>query len=271
PHRRHIALAMILGRYLRMLSLLLALAASTLGVDITIGYEDPSRTSPGGPQPRFLQFKCSGIRPGYCCALPRFISIFTTWELDLSATVRFDHLRVNDIAAVFGVWYPNEQNERNNACSGSIGPSGRGPGTWWWRNPDRDQRQGLAAKGGSYIILPKSLPPDLTTTKWLAVEGILGMLWEDGKWFSSSAAERFLGNGPKASGTWVPPKSRRRRDIRSPLKATVYARPPPSLVYPNLIVVNGTDYTDGGEGNQTYRDAAGVELNLTAIRTWLKS
>ncbi|KAL8661779.1 MAG: hypothetical protein Q9202_005276 [Teloschistes flavicans] len=258
---------MALSRLFEILSLLFSLAATTFAVDITIGYQN---SRPGrSPQAQFLQFKCPNIRPGYCCALPRLTSVFTTWELDLTAAVKFERLVVTDIAAIFGVIYPNEQNADNNGCLGQIGPTRQGPGTWSWRNPDRNQRRGLAARGASYISLPRRLPPDGLANKWMALEGILGLVWGDGKWFSNTAAERRFGMDPSASGSWISPKSQLKRDIRSARDGKIYARPPSQWVYPSLIEVNGKIYTNNGAGVPIYLDATGEVLNLTNVGQWM--
>ncbi|KAL8639537.1 MAG: hypothetical protein Q9228_003440 [Teloschistes exilis] len=259
---------MALSRLLKIVPLFLSLAATTLAVDITIGYQN-SRSG-RIPQAQFLQFKCPNIRPGYCCALPRLTSVFTTWDLDLTAAVKFERLVVTDIAAIFGVVYPNEPNANNNGCLGQIGPTRQGPGTWSWRNPDRDQRRGLAARGASFISLPRRLPPDASANKWMALEGILGLVWGDGKWFSNTAAERRFSMDPSAGGSWVSPRKRVKREVRSAEGGRIYARPPSRWVYPSLIEVNGTSYkNEGALGTAAYVDATGIVLNLSDVGQWI--
>ncbi|KAL9582763.1 MAG: hypothetical protein Q9212_003112 [Teloschistes hypoglaucus] len=255
---------MALLRLFGLFLLLFRLVVTILAVDITIGYQN-SRSG-WIPQARFLQFKCPNIPPGYCCALPRLTSVFTTWDLDLTAAVKFERLVGTDIAAIFGVVYPNEQNANNNGCLGPIGPTRQGPGTWSWRNPDRDQRRGLAARGASFISVPRRLPPDASANKWMALEGILGLVWGDGKWFSNIAAERRFGMDPSAGGSWVSPGMRVRRDIRSADGGQIYARPPSRWVYPTFIEVNGTNYRNEGA---VYVDATGTVLNLTDVGQWM--
>ncbi|KAL8866693.1 MAG: hypothetical protein Q9174_006147 [Haloplaca sp. 1 TL-2023] len=264
--------------HLLLLAILPLLLRSILAVDITIGYENPNAPSHIA-QPRFLKYKCLDVPPGTCCALPRLNSIFTTWSLDLSATVTFSQLHTNDLAAVFGVWYPTAHTPENDACQGSMGFSRQGPGLWEWKNPDRRKGIGLAAKGASYITLPRILPPNLVMSQWLAAEGILGLIWGGGTWFSGPAAQDVLAGG-KWQGSGGRGRRKGRREIRSEEKGAVFAGPPHRWMYPSLVEVDGTTYMDDGagrvvpvgeeaSGNMVYKDSAGTVLNLTDVRSQL--
>ena len=121
-------------------------------------------------------------------------------------------------------------------------------------------------------------------SKWLAAEGVLGLIWEGGRWFSSPAAQGVLGSAPAAGGNWQVAggsgAGNGKRDIRSKEKGAVYVGPPHRWVYPNLIEVDGTTYTDGGADgvvragdeameDMVYKDSTGTILNLTDIRAQL--
>lgn len=56
----------------------------------------------------------------------------------------------------------------------------------------------------------------------------------------------------------------RRRGIRSQDKGVVFAQPPPVAVWPDLVMVNGTNYTSEGEGASVYRSKGGEVLDFGA-------
>ncbi|KAL8897430.1 MAG: hypothetical protein Q9192_002574 [Flavoplaca navasiana] len=115
------------------------------------------------------------------------------------------------------------------------------------------------ATGASYIDLPTALPPEEKVSRWLDAQGILGLVWGGGKWFSSPAASRLLGYDGSIS-----PKDRRRRDFRSSLGGTVYAGRPHHWVFPTYIDVNGKRYfAENGSDARVYKDLSGMLLNLT--------
>ncbi len=245
---------MLLGTILPYLMLLLTKVTSTLQVDITIRFAKSDYIDAS------VEFTCSEIKPGQCCSL----SWLHPLE-DLILTVRFDHLIVSDIAAVWGVWLPNEHTRQNDACKGEAGATRTGPGTWTWDVLQQPESRHLAAKGASYITLPRTLPPSSATIKWLAVEGIVGLLWGKGSWFASPRIATILSGDNRAPPSRVNSRSRLRRDIRSLSQGRVWATPPPLTVYPDLILLRGIQYRDGGAGNLVYNDGNGVMLNLTHI------
>lgn len=86
------------------------------------------------------------------------------------------------------------------------------------------------------------------------------MVWEGGggKWLASPPAERLLPGGSS-------PKAKTRRNIRSAEKGQVVVRGPIQSVYPSIIEMNGTQYSDERAGNLLYTDTDGRALNLTAL------
>ena len=204
---------------------------------------------------------CLNLLPGQCCLPPNGQRNL----LRNAQMVTFDHLATNDIAAI---WSRRGHVSRSSGyigeCSGVVLASRSGPGLWTWRgrrDPGTEAsipRVGDAwATGASYIELPVALPPHSSTANWVAAEGILGLVWGGGSWFAGPAAARLLG-GPGGAI----PNSQLRRSIRSANKGTVYAASPRRAVYPTSMVVNGTNFTHGGEGDSRYRSKAGQVLDL---------
>lgn len=115
------------------------------------------------------------------------------------------------------------------------------------------------ATGAQYISLPKALPPDAVENRWMGMQGILEMAFGGGNWFTTPAAGRLCG----AAAGRTRARERARRDIRSPLTGELCIGPAPRWRWPEVVEVNGTEYSDGGRGDRMYVDAAGVVLNLT--------
>ena len=111
--------------------------------------------------------------------------------------------------------------------------------------------------------MPTILPPDGGVVKMLTMEGILGLSWGGGTWFANQAARDMLARG--GSGGFVSgpiPKVRSKRGIRSQEKGTIYAQGPQKWVWPDVVVVNGTEYKGGGGG--LLYESEGKMLNLTS-------
>ncbi|KAI4278939.1 MAG: hypothetical protein LQ337_000641 [Flavoplaca oasis] len=249
---------------LRSLFSLLACAAFTLQVDITI-------TATGSPLaghaiavapnsiPRdnartVVIATCPNIPPGVCCRAPMHLE-------PLGSSINFSNLHVVDIAAV---WAQRSITDRHTikavvgGCSGTITATERGPGDWSWRaTSDVLRNWGSRAVGASYMTLPATLPPDSSTSKWLMGEGVLALAWGGGKWFATPAAQRLLGRRDSSI-------TRRRiapRGIRSANDGDVYARPPLKGRFPTRIEIDGIKYSH--TGTFMYADSARNQINLT--------
>ncbi|KAL8734089.1 MAG: hypothetical protein Q9181_003318 [Wetmoreana brouardii] len=222
---------MFVAHLARSLYLLLVLPTVSIQVDIILANAAMIVT-------------CPNIPPGVCCSLGN-------QPLALIRRVTFHHLTIFDIAAVWG-GRPRDDYYRHGiaGCSGTLKESGRGPGVFEY------EQLFAGVSGASYIRLPQALPPGQNTVSALDIEGILGLVWGGGRWFVSTAADRLLSGGSRSLSR------KGRRDIRSPEKGTVYARPPRRAVYPTFITVNGTEYSDGGAGNLIYTDETGKTLDL---------
>ncbi|KAL8846612.1 MAG: hypothetical protein Q9221_008306 [Calogaya cf. arnoldii] len=244
--------------------LLTYLTASTSQVDI-------EHVIPSGSIRRghfTISISCFNIEPGVCCRRP-------VYQLTHYPII-FHHLTAFDIAAVWtqrrrGDPLPlNEEpiHDENTIaeCSGSVGATGRGPGTWRWHRHDAPMMelpvsQWPTIEGGSYITVPRALPPDATTANWLEMEGMFGLVWGGGSWFASAAAESAIGRM-----TMTRRDVRQPWDLRSPNKGSLYAGKPPRAVHP-VVTVNGTSYTynETVDGIDVYKTDAGEILDLTAI------
>lgn len=240
--------------------LLLTLVDSTRQVSVTLRSEYNSLLD--------VSMKCPVLAPGECCTAP-LATMFRTFSAHV---VIFEHLAAWQIAAI---WRFRDRSAAYVAvsasatgCSGEVWRSRTGPGSWTWEIWDEPNIHGYRspASGASYIEMPRILPPDDKVSAWLSAEGVLGLVYGGGDWFSSPAASRVLGHT-----VGVSPKSRLRRDIRSGSRGTVYAGPPRRWIYPTFISVNGVNYTDEGAGNLLYKDGAGQSLNLTQLDARLEA
>ncbi|KAL8789290.1 MAG: hypothetical protein Q9213_001213 [Squamulea squamosa] len=220
--------------------LIFMLAVSALQVDIELHFSRPVSEGP-------LLAICPNIPPGQCCVAQGHPGdSFGAW------TVTFNNLRVLDIAAVWGHRSVGPGPVGHvEGCSGTVLGSRGGPGRWNWYVRHINTRM---AKGASYISLPKALPPEEAESNWLDAEGMLGLVWGGGKWFTSKAVSTQLGS-----------LNVRKRDIRSAKKGQVYARPPPRVVFPSLLRVGDVNYTADAAEEMMYRnDVTGAIVNLTS-------
>ncbi|KAL8903594.1 MAG: hypothetical protein Q9207_003819 [Kuettlingeria erythrocarpa] len=230
----------------------------TIQVSVTLQQEyDPDM---------IVSLTCSNLLPGHCCTAPS--EIFRAYSAHV---VAFQGLNAWDIAAIWRSGQPASSprsRQAKDGCSGEIWRTRTGPGTWTWEMWEEPAGQDslTPSSGASYIEIPKRLPVYGKASSWLSAEGVLGLVWGDGKWFQTAAASSLLGYG---SG--VKPKSRLRRELRSELKGTVYARSPPGLMYPTVIEANGTKYSAEGDDGSVYKDTAGNVLDLTLLGDLLKN
>ncbi|KAL8927083.1 MAG: hypothetical protein Q9208_002629 [Pyrenodesmia sp. 3 TL-2023] len=195
-----------------------------------------------------MRSTCPGISPGICCRAPPL------WS-QREGTVIFRGLEALDLAAIWRErWRFNDNTGAMRSirgCSGSVLESRSGPGIWIWSPGRLDP---VHPEGASFIKIPEALPPDPSMYGWMMAEGLLGLAWGGGSWFISEKAKRLLG-GVSRKG---------RRDIRSEVKAHLWARSPMRECFPKWIDVNGTRYEDEGTEGKVYKDGNGEVLNTTA-------
>lgn len=203
-----------------------------------------------------VSMTCSNLLPGQCCTAPQ-----TPFRSYSAHVVSFRGLAPWHIAAI---WRSRVQtlgqfdlSASYTGCSSEVWRSRTGPGTWTWEMwGEADVANSLIpATGASYIDLPRTLPPDERVSNWLSAQGILGLVWGGGKWFSSPAASRLLGYDGS-----VGQKSRLRRNSQPNLKGIVYVGLPRYWVLPTYMDLNGTRYV---AESGSYADKFGMVLNLT--------
>lgn len=146
-------------------------------------------------------------------------------------------------------------------CSGRVLRSRTGPGNWRWTS--ETGLTGDRATGGSYVTLPRSLPPGIEDKEWMAVEGLLALAWGGVQWFASPAAQKLLRGSGRRGG--VPPRSRSRRDIRSDEKGEVVARSPNDGILPDRIKWNETAFMLYNEADMIYKNDEVGLVNLTTL------
>ena len=122
--------------------------------------------------------------------------------------------------------------------------------------------------GGSYIKLPTQLPKDPEArAPMLEAQGILGLITGGGQYVTNKAGNRLLQQAARAAlalhGGGSGGQRRRRRGIRSKDKGVVFAQPPPGSVWPDLVVVNETTFTEESTGSPIYRSEDGKVLDFS--------
>lgn len=256
-------------------------------VNIKLEFASPSRPNPSSPSPPaysgFAGLVCNNIQPGKCCKAGPIT--YSSGEVELEPNL---YTRVAEISGLLpldiaAVWKPSNGRK---GCQGLPVDTRPGPGIWYY--PDRNQYNGGWAypearesenpaeqdtnpwiTGGSYMRLPTTMPKPGSQARWLEAEGIVGLAWGNGNWFSENVspglASSLLGGTASTSGGQVRKRSELlRRGIISSLKGTVFAQPPELSVWPDQIVFNGTSYNETGVGSLTYISEAGETLTMSA-------
>lgn len=121
----------------------------------------------------------------------------------------------------------------------------------------------MTLTGASYIRLPDSIPKD-QNAPMMEAQGILGLITGGGNYIDKKAGgsllQRMLSaqsglQGGSIGGRW-------RRSIRSPNQGIVFAQPPPSAVWPDVVFFNGTEYKQDHVGGSIYTNEAGQVLDF---------
>ena len=102
----------------------------------------------------------------------------------------------------------------------------------------------------------QSNPQDQTgPAGWSNMQGLSKLVWMGGqqRWTASSQ------NLPRSGF------SNKRDSQGSDEVVTAYIRSPPGWVYPSIITLNGTNYTDNSRGDLVYRSDGGAVLNMTIL------
>ncbi|KAL8916480.1 MAG: hypothetical protein Q9172_006290 [Xanthocarpia lactea] len=214
---------------------------------------------------------CHGLPPGRCCAARPLDDVVV--DGPDAGNLQPGHQPYNgafmsglialDIAAL---WRPIAANNING-CAGVPFATRPGPGSWQFPSPGTTD-SGQLLSGASYIRLPTSIPMERAHAPMMAAQGILGLITGGGSWVASAASKNTKDqiNDVVAILAGGRPWSKlvRRRVIVKGKKGWVFAQPPPGSVWPDLIMVNGTNFTvTGEEGSAVYRSEAGRVMDFT--------
>ncbi|KAL8789024.1 MAG: hypothetical protein Q9195_007044 [Heterodermia aff. obscurata] len=230
-------------------------------VSVTLRYADDH------PNPHLMITMvqhCNNLRPGRCCQ-PRPLPMIPglgnpNGPFRNFRVAEFTGLEPLDIASV---WQPQGT---TGGCSGVPRETNHGPGNW--RYP-ADGNADVILTGGSYIKLPTQLPKDPSSrAPMLEAQGILGLITGGGQYVTAKAGNSLLQQAARAAlalhgGGSGGQRRRRRRGIRTKDKGVVFAQPPPGNVWPDLVVVNGTSYTEESAGSSIYRSEDGKVLDFS--------
>ena len=210
----------------------------TLQVDVTLAlsyYHNPD-----------IAITCTNLIPGVCCKPPFYFE---------AQRVEFRNLLVGDLAAVWGAgrrWQHDRTVYRGCTLVPIATQPGPGPFTYSWFHGDG------GSTGASFIRLPKTLPLNPSEQPWLQAEGMRGLVWGGGTWFSQKGIPGF-------SSSFVP-RDATKRAVISGQRATAYVEAPSVERYPDTITINGTTYSNNGLNSLLYRSKSGTSLNLTSFR-----
>ncbi|KAL8728883.1 MAG: hypothetical protein Q9166_005123 [cf. Caloplaca sp. 2 TL-2023] len=205
-----------------LLLMFLNLLRLTNAINIELSMRRGRPSSNNIPQHATVTITCSNILPGVCCSAASEYG---------ANHVEFKHLTAFDVAALwiadhhyYDYAYPDEI---IRGCSARVFTSKPGPGIWAW-----NIYEAPTASGASYITMPRVLPTDEKAKGWVAIEGLLGLVWGGGEWFVGECAKRLVSVGGGSGGATG---GQVRRDIRLARKGNVYARPPLKVVFPDIV------------------------------------
>ncbi|KAL8819422.1 MAG: hypothetical protein Q9223_002134 [Gallowayella weberi] len=175
---------------------------------------------------------CTNLPPGYCCQTPTYNTFqapepIHTPPQTFPLAVRVTWLLPNQVAGIY-----TTDGDRSGCSKMPPFRTFMGPGSWYIPNLSLQP-----VSGASYVVLPKLLPVDTTTSEHLAAEGLLGLHSADKQWTAPGvSAQALFRTIPGPSGL----KSRR-STIRGQ-RGMAYIGPPPRSRFPDVITVNGTMY-----------------------------
>ncbi|KAL8994944.1 MAG: hypothetical protein Q9188_006920 [Gyalolechia gomerana] len=204
---------------------------------------------------------CHNLLPGQCCS-PAF-------RRGSRGEVEFSNLHDLEVAVV----WRNEEDPVHNprsGCDGRILESHAGPAfpggrwSWGWNYFFIGAGQ-IPAAGAAYIRIPQSVPPEITdgTSAWIGGTGIRALGFHGGSWFAqrdNALRKQRREDIPSGPEHWQISTS---KSIL--MGGTVYYTNPPKGRYPDLINVDGKNYTNDDRGDLHYQSPNGAVLNLTAL------
>ncbi|KAL8640055.1 MAG: hypothetical protein Q9228_002980 [Teloschistes exilis] len=256
--------------------------SSVLAVDVEFRRTPPEEGTIDSPLN--IQ-RCRDLPPGACCMPRRNFPSYMAAQFGLPAAQQADYNRVafTDLEPghVTAAFVPRAGKV---GCDATIRGTGWGPGTWTFDLPYHLSGDHTATRisGASYIAMPKTVPFDDATSAWLSAEGMVGLVWPKGNWFTpdvgSSARSRLLEAAAallhEGSSLEIESKKGRKRKrrnvnshIRSAERGAVFCRGPRRWVWVDVIRVNGTEFVaeegGSGKGKAIYRSGDGRVLNFT--------
>ena len=171
--------------------------------------------------------------------------------------LRVDGLQMQQFAAGWAA--TGEHNADIVNCEGEPVARFFGPGQWLHRiQDDVDDGTGLSQipdepafiTAASWIDLRTRFPASSLETRYLQFQGVKKLVWGNDMWSAASDGMPFpkmLRRGVRSLNGWAQ-------------QGTAYIRQPTASVYPTRYLVNGTNYTDAGDGS--YKSAEGVVLDF---------
>ncbi|KAL8933077.1 MAG: hypothetical protein Q9216_006535 [Gyalolechia sp. 2 TL-2023] len=203
---------------------------------------------------------CRNLRPGRCCQgrpIPHYLQDPYFGYYEDYRIAQWTGLSPFDIAAV---WRPVAN---RGACSGVPMATTVGPGNW--RYPATGSSD-IVITGASYIKIPSGKPKE-ADAPWLEAQGILGLVTGGGRWVSGKANTGVMDQINSWAGTMR--KVKRKAVVIRGEPGMVFAQPPAevNLVWTDLIVINGTGFTQESEGSSMYRSETGEVLDFKDERT----
>lgn len=171
--------------------------------------------------------------------------------------IRVDGLQLQQFAAGWGT--AEEFNTDIPNCEGSPVARFFGPGQWLHRiRDDADDGTGLSQipddpafiTAASWIDLRTRFPASSAETRYLQFQGVNKLIWGKNTWSAGSDGIPFpkmVRRGMKRLNDWAQ-------------QGTAYIQQPTTSVYPDRYLVNGTNYTNTGDGS--YKSTEGVVLDI---------
>ncbi|KAL8701353.1 MAG: hypothetical protein Q9201_004954 [Fulgogasparrea decipioides] len=265
-----------------LVSLLIIAAPTTIAVDITFHFPP----SPYPSQPTRGPQTCTNVLPGRCCvpvpSYPPHDGIPSAGDA-FGYQVSIANLDIFDIAFVWAEHFSNDWRSTVGfpgfrvdmpGCKTRVWESRLGPGDFVIGDaPNQWATTGFHYPiGASFIKLPQGLPTekDKGMSEWLNMEGITRLILGGGMW--SGDGVRYPFNKRRIGGGLMRRMFGKREDdgyrnrariVRAEATGLVEWRSPGFLKYPDVVEVNGVNFTDGWRGDLVYRDEAGRVLNLT--------
>ena len=243
---------------------------STLAVDVILVYNPSARPIEGTIMVMASQV-CHDLPPGRCCAArPLSHDVVVSGPYDAPNYEPYNMAYISDLSAldIAALWRPIPASNIHG-CAGVPFATRPGPGSWEfppWGTPG----MGQVISGASYIRLPTSIPKERARAPMMAAQGILGLITGGGSWVASGISKNTRVQIDDVMA--VLEKGRpwsylvRRRVVVKGKKGVVFAQPPQGSVWPDLIMVNGTNFTVMGEGGEVYRSEAGGMIDFTGKR-----